>query len=311
LADADNYCICRPEKLRTFNRFRSPSSAFIDGTLLHADHIKARHSSSPENDPDGRHEVFNLYTLLLRSPYLRSVCRHIAALTAVADSDGLGSQPDGGPGRIKGGIAAADDDYVTPKIQLTTGVKFLQHLQGAIYILRLFTGNIEAKIPVRPGTQKDSLETLIGQISDGADRCARTHLYAGICDGLYLGVQDGAGEPEGIDSYPQYPARFMMGLKYGDAETLPVEKIGGREAGGTAANYGHSLRSSRLLGARQPRLALRHFTVGKKTLDTADRHRLIHRTAATGFLAGMVAYAPAYPRQGIVLPYDIKGFVKS
>jgi hypothetical protein len=239
------------------------------------------------------------------------VRRHIAALTAVADGDGFSSQPDSGPGRINGGIAATDDDYIAPDVQLTTGVEFLQHLQGAIYTLRIFTGYIEAEIPVRPGTQKDSLETLINQIPDGADRCACTYLYAGICDGLYLGVEDLAGKSEGIDSHPQYSPRFTVGLKNCYAETLPVEKVGGRKASGTAADYGHSFRPSRLLSDRQSRPALRHFTVGEETFDATDRHCLVQRTAAAVFLAGMMADAPAYAGKRIVLPYDIKGLVKS
>jgi hypothetical protein len=238
------------------------------------------------------------------------VCRHIAALTSIADGDGFSSQPDSGPRRINGGIAATDDDYVAPNIQLATAVNFLQHLQSAIYTLRIFTGNIEGEIPVRPGAQKDSLKTLINQIPDGLDRRACAYLYAGICDSLYFGVQDGTGKSEGIDSHPQYSSRFMMGLEYGDAETIPVEEVGGRKAGGTAADYGHFFRPPRLLGARQPWVSLRQLTVGKKTFDTADRHRLVQRTAPAGILAGMVTDAPAYAWQGIVLPYDIKGLVK-
>jgi hypothetical protein len=46
------------------------------------------------------------------------------------------------------------------------------------------------------------METLINQISDGADRCACAYLYTGIFDGLYFGIQDGTGKSEGIDSHP-------------------------------------------------------------------------------------------------------------
>jgi hypothetical protein len=303
--------ISLPEKFRTFHRFRFSSSAFIDGALPHADHVKAAHSSSLRNDPDRRHEVFNFYPFLLRSTYLRFVCRHIAALTSIADGDGFSSQPDSRPRRINGGIAATDDDYIAPNIQLATAVNFLQHLQSAIYTLRIFTGNIEGDIPVRPGAQKDSLKTLINQIPDGVDRRACAYLYAGICNSLYFAVQDGTGKSEGIDSHPQYSSRFAMGLKYGYAETLPVEEVGGRKTGGTAADYSHSFRPSRFLSTRQPGSSLRHFTIGKKTFDAADGHCLVQRTAATGILAGVVADAPAYPRQGIVLPDDIKGFVES
>ena len=128
---------------------------------------------------------------------------------------------------------------------------------------------------MRPCTQKDGLETLINQIPDGTDRCAYTYLYAGICDGLYLGVEDLAGKSEGIDSHPQYSPRFTVGLKNCYAETLPVEKVGGRKASGTAADYGHSFRPSRFLSARQPGSTLRHFTIGKKTFNTADGNRLV------------------------------------
>jgi hypothetical protein len=130
------------------------------------------------------------------------VCRHIAALTAVTDGDGFGSQPDSGPGRINGGVAATDDNYIAPDVRLAAGVEFLQHLQGSIYTFRIFTGNIEAEVPVGPGTQKDSMETLINQISDGTDRCACAYLYTGIFNGLYFGIQDGTGKSEGIDSHP-------------------------------------------------------------------------------------------------------------
>jgi hypothetical protein len=102
-----------------------------------------------------------------------------------------------------------------------------------------------------------------------------------------------------------------MGLKYGYAETLPVEEVSSRETGGTTADYGHSFRPFRLLNIRQPGSSLRHFAIGKKTFDTADGYRLVQRTAATGILAGVVADTPAYARQGIVLPDDIKGLIES
>jgi hypothetical protein len=164
---------------------------------------------------------------------------------------------------------------------------------------------------VGPGAQENSLETLINQIPDGVDWRTRAYLYTGICDSLNFGIQDSTGKSEGIDSHPQYSSRFMMGLKYGDAKTLPVEEVGGRKTGGTATDYGHSFRPPRPLGARQPRLPLRQLAVGKKPFDIADRHGLIQRTAPAGVLAGMVTDAPAYARQGIVLPYYIKGLIKT
>jgi hypothetical protein len=144
-----------------------------------------------------------------------------------------------------------------------------------MYAPRIFTGDIEAEVPVGSCAQNDGMETLINQISDGEDRRARAYLHTGIFNGLYFGIQDGAGKSEGIDSHPQYSSRFAIGLKYGCAETLPVEEVSSRKTGGTAADYGHSFRPSRFLSARQPGPALRHFTVGKKTFDTADGNRLV------------------------------------
>jgi hypothetical protein len=232
-------------------------------------------------------------------------------LAAVADGDRFGSQPDSGPGHINGGVAATDDNYIAPDVWLAAGIEFLQHLECPIYTFSIFTGNIEAEIPVGPGAQENSMETLINEISDRADRCASAYLYTGIFNCLYFGIQHGTGKPKGIDSHPQYSPRFAMGLKYGHSETFPVEEVGSCKTGGTAADYCHLFRPSRFLSSQQPGPALHHFTVGKKTFDTTDGYRLVQRTAATYILTGVMADAPAYARQRIVLPDNIKRLVES
>ena len=240
LPDCHDDPVRRDGELGACNRLRPAAPALVGFSHFHPGEREARHLSARNGDADRRAPEFDPDTLLFRLADLRKAGGHIAALAAVVDRHGPGPETDGGPCRVEGGVAAADDGHVPRQGGHLAGMKGPEHFHGAEHPLGLIAGDTQAQIPVGSRADKNCPESFVEQPLERLDRCARADLDSGLRDGLDLDIENGPGQAEGVDAQPEHPPGLVVGLEDRDGKSRPVEIMGGRESCGAGADDGDS-----------------------------------------------------------------------
>ena len=210
--------------------------------------------------------------------------RHFLTGTTINDIDMLGAQTQGGPGRIHGHVAAADNgDFLAPDdrgIVFREQVGLHQIRAGQIFVggtdaVQVLTGNPHKFRQPGPGPHERGVETFIEEVIHGDDLThdhiifeADTHLF----QIGYFRVNDHFRQPEFRDTVNQHPAGFMKGFKNGDIVSLLGQVTGAGQPGRPGADNGDFF-----IGffpyVRWFRDALIPFEISGKTLQDTDGHR--------------------------------------
>ena len=242
---------------------------------------------------------------------LARVGRHLLLGLDRQNGDLFGAEPQGRPGGVHGGVARPDDNRMGTDLSRAVEIDSAEEFHAVNDSVEVLSGDVEAQVAVRAGAKQRRPIALREEFIKGIDCDARADLHAGICDRLYLGVQNGPGESKSVYSGPQHAAGFGQGFEYRDGETAQVQEMGRRKPRRSRAHDRDFFRPFLPFGRVEfcrPPLGL---VVGEEPLDVADGYGLVEFAAAAGFLAWVVADPAADAGQGVIFLDNAKGLFEA
>ena len=161
-----------------------------------------------------------------------------------------------------------------------------------------------------PIPRKEGLISLPAQLTDGkvlADLHAGLELNAEGPDGLYFGLDDGAGQPVGGNAHGEHTSQNGQLFKNRDRIPLEGQEIGAGQPGRSGADNGHLLRPG-VFFLREERPVAFLVPVGQKAVQIHDRQGFVDLLSGTGPFTGVVADPAADPGEGVVFLEQFHGF---
>ena len=227
--------------------------------------------------------------------------RHFLAGTPVKQGHGFHSETDGRPGRVHGGIPAADDQHPIPQFRWCPGGGEGQEIQAGDDAGQFFPGKPQPGGFPGPDPQKDgfiSLAAQLGQRKILAQGLVAAEVYPQIGNAFYFLVQQIVGQSVFRYAIAQHAARLILGFKYRYLVAVPAEVISRREPSRSAADNGHLMSA----GRRDFRFhidALGPGVIGGKSFKGIDGQGFVHPVPSADVLAGMGADPPHHQGKGV------------
>ena len=167
LTDGIDDLIHLHDGFRTGHRDRAASAAGIGFPELHADEFHLFQNPIVAHQAGGCGQDLNVHLFVLGCVDFFGVGRHFLARTAIEDGDLVHAQAERGPGRVDGGVAAADDHHVLAQFGWLAAGHMIEKFDAAQDAFQLFA--FKAEFVAGPGAdaQKDGVKTFLFQIFEG------------------------------------------------------------------------------------------------------------------------------------------------
>ncbi len=237
--------------------------------------------------------------------------RHFLTLFQTNQPDLFGPLAQGGQGYVDGYISATDDQGlfshpdVFPKGGRAEEIYTLQDMG------EVFTRHPQAPALVQAQGQINRLEALVLQVVQGkilTEGYPGLHFHSQVFDNLNFGLQGLPGQAVGRNAHGHHPPQDGQLLKDGYLVAFLGQIIGAGQAGRTAPDDCHLLRTG--LGRfGHITIGCVQIQVGHKALQIFDGQGLVHQTAGAFGLAGVMADPAANGRKGHFLLNQFQGLL--
>ena len=140
---------------------------------------------------------------------LVGVGRHLGPGAAVEDGHRLGPEAQGGPGRLHGRVAPADDRHPAQPLQGLAPPAAAQEIHAAQDPGEVLSGQPQGPVRSGPQTEEHGREALLFellQLGRGVDPAIQPQLHPQGQDGPNLRLQDREGQPVWRDALAQQAA---------------------------------------------------------------------------------------------------------